>query len=420
MVWLLSHPQRRMSGLARTAAVLLAGVALVSGVSDVPLHGQILEAGEAQIYVAALRKDRPVTGLGVDDFRVEEDGDRREVLRVEPAIVSFDLAVLVDDSMVANNNIVHIREALSTFFQAMKGHRISLVSFGDERRTIVDYTTDLEPLLFAADRFTGFSESSAYLVTAVDETARELAARQAARPVLVVVTTEGRGALDLGIRGGVGTRVVGRNTPSASRDRDAKAVIERLWAYGVGMHAVVKTTPRSSAPTFGDRSRGDGLSSVTSGAGGFRWMQDNRERERVLDKGPSDTGGRLYKVSSTSGIAERLGRIATELLGQYLVTYHRPAVDEVPRKLKVRVNGQRLTVRATPSRFYVPPATVYVVGGIVDGDTIYHHSLACEGLASGLIDAAVPVPFEAIGTRGKMCPYCPGALGHADADDTDR
>ena len=423
MTSLLRHPQRKMSsGLVRPTAALAAVAALVvvGGVSDVPLRGQILEAGEAQIYVAALRKDRPVMGLGVDDFRVEEDGDRREVLRVEPATIGFDLALLVDDSMIANSNITHIRDALVTFLEAMKGNRISLLSFGDERRTIVDYTTDLAPLLFAAEHFTGFSQTSAYLVDAVDETALELAARQVARPAMVVVTTEGRGQADLAIRGaGNFGNTGGRNTPDARRDRDAKAVVEKLWAYGVGMHAVALTTPQSSAG-FPDPSRSTGLETITSGAGGFRWMQENRERERLLDKGPSDTGGRLYKVSSTSGVAERLQRIATELLGQYLVTYHRPAVDEVPRKLKVRVNGQRLTVRATPSRYYVPPATVYVVGGIVDGDTIYHHSIACEELAGGLVDAAVPVPLEAIGTRGKMCAYCPGARTHADADAADR
>ncbi len=115
---------------------------------NVSLQGQVLQAGEAQIYVAALRKDRPVMGLGPDDFRIEEDGDRREVLRVESAIVGFDLAVLIDDSMVGNN-VVHFRQALRSFFQAMKGHRISLQTFGDERRTVVDYTTDLEPLLLA-------------------------------------------------------------------------------------------------------------------------------------------------------------------------------------------------------------------------------------------------------------------------------
>ncbi|HIC58177.1 MAG TPA: VWA domain-containing protein, partial [Acidobacteria bacterium] len=255
----------------------LAGIICVA-LPTALLQGQMLQAGEAQVYVAALRKDRPVMGLGPDDFRIEEDGDRREVIRVEPAIVGFDLAVLVDDSMVGNN-VVHFRQALRSFFQSMKGHRISLQTFGDERRTVVDYTTDLEPLLLAADEFTGFSETSAYLLRAIDETARELAVRRAARPMMVVVTTEGRGAPDLAIRGSV-LGQGGRSTPEATRDQDANAVVDRLWAYGIGMHAVARTTPRTVAG-FSESSRSSGLATLTSGAGAFRWMQENRERERV-------------------------------------------------------------------------------------------------------------------------------------------
>lgn len=48
MVWLLSYPQRKMSDLVRAAVVGLTGVVLVSGASEGPLQGQILEAGEAQ------------------------------------------------------------------------------------------------------------------------------------------------------------------------------------------------------------------------------------------------------------------------------------------------------------------------------------------------------------------------------------
>jgi len=414
-----SRSPRASTGLVRTVNLVVIGLAGIICVAlpTALLQGQMLQAGEAQVYVAALRKDRPVMGLGPDDFRIEEDGDRREVIRVEPAIVGFDLAVLVDDSMVGNN-VVHFRQALRSFFQSMKGHRISLQTFGDERRTVVDYTTDLEPLLLAADEFTGFSETSAYLLRAIDETARELAVRRAARPMMVVVTTEGRGAPDLAIRGSV-LGQGGRSTPEATRDQDANAVVDRLWAYGIGMHAVARTTPRTVAG-FSESSRSSGLATLTSGAGAFRWMQENRERERVLDKGPNDTGGRLYKVSSTSGIEERLQRIANELSGQYLVTFHRPAVDEVPRKLKVRVNGQRLTVRATPSRVYIPPVTVYVVGGVVDSETVYHHSIACEGLSGGLVNAAVPVPLAALAEVGKMCPYCPGARSRGDTQDSGR
>ena len=391
---------------------LLAAVVLTTDPAGVAPLAQELEAGEAQAYVAVLRRDRPVMGLGPADFRVEEDGDRREVLRVEPAMVGFDVALLVDDSMVASNNIVHVREALVSFVEALRGHRVSLIAFGDQRQTLVDYTTDTGLLRTAAERFSGFSETSAYLVAAVDEAARELAARRSMRPAIVLLTTEGRGMEDMSIRG-TGLPARGRSTPDAGRDQDAEAVVDRLWSYGVVMHAVALTSLRSVG--FADFGRGNGLATITSGAGAFRWMQENRERERMLDKGPSDTGGRLYKVSSTSGIAERLRRVAAELNGQYLVTYHRPALDEPPEELRVRVDRRRLSVRATPVRSHIPPATVFVVGGVVGGETVYHHSPACRGIPRGLVGQTVPVPLAALGSTGRMCPHCPGARTHLDA-----
>ena len=391
---------------------LLAGAIVTTRPAGVAPRAQELEAGEAQAYVAALSRDRPVMGLGPADFRVEEDGDRREVLRVEPAMVGFDVALLVDDSMVAGNNLVHIREALVSFVDAMRGHRISLIAFGDQRQTLVDYTTDTGLLTEAAERFSGFSDTSAYLVAAVDETALELAARRSMRPAIVLVTSEGRGMQDMSVRGS-GLPARGRSTPDASRDQDAEAVAERLRSYGVVMHALALTSLRQVG--FSDFGRGNGLATITSGAGAFRWMQENRERERMLDQGPNDSGGRLYKVSSTSGMAERLQRIATELTSQYLVTYHRPALDEPPEELRVRVDRRRVTVRATPVRYYIPPATVFVVGGVVGGETVYHHSPTCRGLAPGLIGQAIPVPLAALGSGGRMCPHCPGARTHLDA-----
>ena len=322
------------------------------------------------------------------------------------------MALLVDDSMVASNNIVHVREALVSFVESMRGHRISLIAFGDQRQTLVDYTADTALLRQAAERFSGFSETSAYLVAAVDQTAGELASRRAMRPAIVLLTTEDRGMQDMAIRG-VGLPARGRSTPDASRDQDAEAVVGRLWDYGVVMHAVALTSLRSVG--FSDFGRSNGLATITSGAGAFRWIQENRERERMLDKGPSDSGGRLYKVSSTSGIAERLRRIATELNSQYLVTYHRPALDEPPEEVRVRVNRRRLTVRATPARYYLPPATVYVVDGVVGEGTVYHHSPACRGLAPGQIGQTIPVPLAALGSAGRMCPHCPGARTYQDA-----
>ena len=118
--------RRSATGAGRILPMLAAGAIFLTSPTGLFPRAQELAAGESQVYVAVLRGDRPVMGLGPADFRIEEDGDRREVLRVEPATIAYDLALLVDDSMVADSNIVHIREALVSFLEAMRGNRISL------------------------------------------------------------------------------------------------------------------------------------------------------------------------------------------------------------------------------------------------------------------------------------------------------
>ena len=210
---------------------------------------------------------------------------------------------------------------------------------------------------------------------------------------------------DMAIRGTGFTNT--RLTPDTARDRNAAGVVEELRRTGVVVNAVVTT--RIGPIGFTDP-RSGGLATITSGAGGFRWLQENRERERVLDKAPTDTGGRLYKVSSTSGIAARLVRIADELLNQYLVTYARPEMLVPPEETKVDVIDDDLTVRSTPNRAFIHevPTTVYVLGGtIVEPDMVYHHSPDCPGFGGLGGQNAVAVPLDALGENGNFCPYCP-------------
>ena len=391
-------------GFVLVAGIVTGGV-VKPPVADPGIARAQSAAGQFQRFVSVLDDDRPVLGLGVEDFVVEEDGVRREVLRVEPAAVPFDLAILVDEGMVASSNLSHVREALTTFVQVMAGHDVSLFSFGNQRRTVVPFTKNTQRLTQATRTFAGFPESSAYLLEAMLETAHDLARRQSQRPALVVFTRTDRGIGDMAIRG-PGFSVT-RLTPDAARDRTADGVVEELLRTGVVVNAVVTT--RFEPLGFTD-SRSDGLATITSGAGGFRWLQENRERERVLDKAPTDTGGLLYKVSSTSGIAERLVRIADELLNQYLVTYARPEMLVPPEETRVDVIDDDLTVRSTPNRLFIHevPTTVYVLDGtIVEPNMVYHHSPDCPGFGGLGGQNAVAVRLDALGENGSFCPFCP-------------
>jgi hypothetical protein len=139
-------------------------------------------------------------------------------------------------------------------------------------------------------------------------------------------------------------------------------------------------------------------------------MQENREREQVIDQAPTETGGRLYKVSSTSGIEERMVRIADELINQYLVTYARPGMLVPPEQIEIDTVENDYTVRSARSITYIPyvPAMVYVLDGtVVESNMVYHHSPECPGFGGLGGQHAVPVTLDALGPNGQFCPYCP-------------
>ncbi len=69
----------------------------------------------------------------------------------------------------------HIRKGLNDLIDALPdGHEIALISFGDEMRTIVDYTRHKGRLKAAATEFVRFSDTSAYMMPALVDTALAL------------------------------------------------------------------------------------------------------------------------------------------------------------------------------------------------------------------------------------------------------
>jgi hypothetical protein len=101
---------------------------------------------ERTIFVSALNsRGEVVEGLGISDFVVTEDGRRREVLRVSPALEPIDIAVLVDNSATSIKAIPSIRDGLRDFATQMAvGNQIALVALADRPTIFVDYTSSPE------------------------------------------------------------------------------------------------------------------------------------------------------------------------------------------------------------------------------------------------------------------------------------
>jgi VWFA-related protein len=260
-------------------------------------------AEERSVYASVLNKEgAPVTTLDARDFVVREGRAEREVVDASPASEPMRIAVLVDTSQAMQRHVSDLRAALRGFFREMQGnHEIALFEFGDRPTRLVDYTRDPSRLEAGIGRVFGRSGSGSYVLDAIIDVSRDFRAREAARPVIIVITAEG---------------------PEFSQ-RSHQVVLDDLRAANATLHAFVLTRHRSSFFN-------DGL----------------REREFALSKGAKLTGGRREDLFTSMALTDRLADLAGELKTQYRVVYVRPEMMVPPRTMDITVKQPRLTVRA--------------------------------------------------------------------------
>ena len=304
-----------LPGLLPALAIALVSL-VVLGQSQGTLRAQ---SGERSIFVNVLdSSEAPVEGLAPADFVVEEDGTEREVLRVGRATAPMQLAVLVDTSGSAAFAIRDVRNGLEAFVsRLLDGNQLTLVSFGGPPRILVESTAQLDRLRDGITRIFAFSDSAAYLLDALVETAHGFERRESPRPVIVVVTTEG---IDYS-------------------SHDSEQVLEALQASHVATHVILLKDRRNtalSASLFGDPDLSNSLY--------------QRDRDLVLDQGPKTTGGQRRDLLMSSALGDALDRLAGILTSQYEVVYSRPARLIPPEEIAVRMRRDDLTAQGTPVR----------------------------------------------------------------------
>ena len=290
-----ARPGRAVASFAAAAAT----AALVCSAAGLDAR----QAIERRLYVSVVDdKGVPVTDLAVKDFVVREDGAIREVLRVGRATDPMQIAVLIDDTQAATPMILEERRALQAFIKALhEGNEMALLTFGERPGILVDYTVTLPALTAGVDKVFARPGAGSYLLQAIVETTKGIQKREAKRPVIVAITTEGQ---------------------EFSNDYHV-TVVEALQRSRAQFHAIV-------------RSIGDGDQATDA----------NRNRTFVLANGTESTGGRREFVLADTALTPKLEELATELKSQYLLVYARTQTLIPPTKLDVSVRRPGLTVRA--------------------------------------------------------------------------
>jgi VWFA-related protein len=286
--------------------VLVAGLAWASAAQPA---GQ-RQGREHSLYVTVIDKDgAPVTGLGPSDFVVKEDNLAREVLRVTPPTEPMQIAVLVDTSQAARQQIQYLRQALPPFVAELtksnaggRKNEIAIIAFGERPTIFADYSSDPVQIRKGIDRIWSMDQSGAYLLDAIIETSNGLKKREASRPVIVAITTSG---------------------PEFS-NRHHDQVLDPLKAVNASFNALVLGQPDTSL------------------------SDEARERGVVLDVGTRDTGGTYEQVLSGIALPARLKLLADQLNHQYKVTYGRPESLIPPEKITVSTPKPGLVARGTP------------------------------------------------------------------------
>jgi len=282
------------------AALSMATCALVW---SSPLGAQAIQRA---MYVSALNEaGAPIPDLGPSDFVVREDNKAREVLKVEPAVEAMQIAVLVDTSQGARNDISHMRTALPAFIKTLTTgevrNEVAIIAIGERPTILTSYTFNQVELKKGVDRIWSMQGSGAYLLDGIVEVCQGFKKRGAQRPVIVAILSEG---------------------PELS-NRQHDQVLEPLRAANAAFHAITMGRPSTSL------------------------SDETRNRNLVLDEGPRETGGRREELLTSMALDAKLAQLGDELTHQYKVTYARPQSLIPPERVTVAAAKPGVTARGT-------------------------------------------------------------------------
>lgn len=301
---------------------LLSALGIVLAVAASRTAAQESTTGPAEstrhLYISATHKGGQTVDLAPGDVVVREDGRPRDVVSVTRATAPLRIALLVDDS---GPGLRFIREGVGLFIQRLGGlGQIAIFSTAGRNSAVVDFTSDVSALYQGVRQLTTHTTTGAYLLDGVHDALVALNARDAERPVMVVLMLEG---------------------PEFSSVR-ADRLLDELRRSGALLHVVSLGKPTLKTMTSWAEMPTQSLREN---------LDENINRKKFVEDGTRLSGGQFVQVLVDSGIPTAMQAVADELATQRVVVYRRPAGPAARKigvstkqpgvKLRARVEGPR-------------------------------------------------------------------------------
>lgn len=289
---------------------MLAGVSVIAALVLSHPATLLSQAIERSMYVSVVdQTGTPVPSLGPSDFVVREDNVSREVLRVVPATDPMQIAILVDNSTAAAPLVPDMRRALPPFVEMLTKptasglrNEVAIVTLGSRPTILANYSIDAALLTKAVDRLWEETFGSGYyLLNGIIEISQGFKKREAARPVIVAITSEGQ----------------------ELSNRNPDQVLTPLSDSGAAFHVI----------SIGLPSTGISL--------------EVRDRNRVVDEGPRVSGGTHSQLLVSSALPVKLQQLANVLTSTYRVVYAHPDSLIPPQRVTITARRTDLTALGT-------------------------------------------------------------------------
>jgi len=178
---------------------------------------------------------------------------------------------------------------------------VAIIAIGERPTVLTNYTFNQAELKKGVDRIWSIQGSGTYLLDGIIETCQGFKKREARRPVIVAILSEG---------------------PELS-SRQYDQALDPLKAAGAAFHAFTMGRPSSSL------------------------SDEARNRNMVLDEGPRQSGGRREELLTPMALDAKLAQLGEELTHQYKVTYAHPDSLIPPERVTVTAAKAGVTARGT-------------------------------------------------------------------------